>query len=43
MQSIIKYLGRGGRQVVVTKGGVEDELSVRREGLKVVVLVNVTD
>ena len=39
----LQYLGRGGRQVVVTKGGVEDELSVRREGLKVVVLVNVTD
>ena len=39
----LQYLGRGGRQIVVTKGGVEDELSVRREGLKVVVLVNVTN
>ena len=39
----LQYLGSGGRQIVVTKGGVEDELSVRREGLKVVVLVNVTD
>ena len=36
-------LGRGSRQIVVTKGGVEDKLSVHREGLKVVVLVNVTD
>ena len=26
---------RDGRQTVVTKGGVEDELSVRREGWEV--------
>ena len=37
------YSGRGGRRTVVTKGGVEYELSVRSEGWEVVVLVTATD
>lgn len=32
-----QYSGRGGRRTVVTKGGVEYELSVRSEGWEVVV------
>lgn len=38
-----QYSGRGGRWTVVTKGGVEYELSVRSEGWEVVVLVTATD
>ena len=38
-----QYSGRGGRRTVVTKGGVEYELSVRSEGWEVVVLVTATD
>ena len=38
-----QFSGRGGRQTVVTEGGVEDELLVQRESWEVVVLVNATD
>ena len=40
---VYQYSGRGGRQTVVIERGVEDELSERREGWVVVVLVNATD
>ena len=41
--AIHQYLGRGERQTIVTQGGVEDELLVRREGWEVVKEVNATD
>ena len=30
--AVYQYSGRGGRQTVVTEGGVEDELLLRKEG-----------
>ena len=30
--TVYQYSGRGGRQTVVTEGGVEDELLLRKEG-----------
>ena len=41
--AVHQYLGRGERQTIVTQGGVEDELLVRREGWEVVKEVNATD
>lgn len=41
--AVYQYSERGGWQTVVTKGGVGDELLVRKEGCEVVVLVNATD
>ena len=41
--AVHQYLGRGERQTIVTQGGVEDELLVRREGWEVVIEVNATD
>ena len=38
-----QYLERGGRQTVVTEGGMEDELLVRKEGWEVDVLVTAID
>ena len=38
-----QYLERGGRQTVVTEGGMEDELLVRKEGWEVDVLVIAID
>ena len=35
--AVYQHSGRDGRQTVVTEGGVEDELSVRREGWEVYV------
>ena len=43
MRSISAQRGVHERQTVVTEGGVEDELLVRREGWEVVVLVNAND
>lgn len=43
MQSISAQRRVHGRQTVVTEGGVEDELLVRREGWEVVKEVNATD
>ena len=39
----LSVLRGGGWVTVVTKGGVGDELLVRKEGWEVVVLVNATD
>ena len=41
--AVYQYSRRGGRQTVVTEGGVEDELLERRDGWEVVLLVNATD
>ena len=41
--AVYRYSGRGWRQTVVTEGRVEDELLVRKEGWKVIVLLNTTD
>ena len=41
--AVYQYSERGVWQTVVTKGGVGDELLVRKEGCEVVVLVNATD
>ena len=38
-----QYLERGGKQTVVTEGGMEDELLVRKEGWEVDVLVIAID
>ena len=38
-----QYPGRGGRQTVVTEGGVEDEILERTEGWEVDVLVTAID
>ena len=38
-----QYSGRGGRQAVVTEGGVEDKLLVRGEGWEVDAFVTATD
>ena len=35
--AVYQHSGRDGRKTVVTEGGVEDELSVRREGWEVYV------
>ena len=43
MRSISAQRGVHERQTVVTEGGVEDELLLRREGWEVVVLVNAND
>ena len=41
--AVYQYSRRGGRQTVVTEGGVEDELLERRDEWEVVLLVNATD
>ena len=41
--AVYQYSRRGGRQTVVTEGGVEDELLERRDGWEVVLLVNATE
>ena len=41
--AVYQYSERDGWQTVVTKGGVGDELLVRKEGWEVVVLLNATD
>ena len=40
---VYQHSGRDGRKTVVTEGGVEDELSVRREGWEVYVWVTTTN
>ena len=41
--AVYQYSWRDGRQTVVTEGGAEDELLIRREGWEVDVLVTATD
>ena len=41
--AVYQYSRRGGRQTVVTEGGVEDKLLERRDEWEVVLLVNATD
>ena len=41
--AVYQYWRRDGSQTVVTEGGVEDEVSICREGWEVDVLVTVTD
>ena len=41
--AVYQYSRRGGRQTVVTEGGVQDELLERRDEWEVVLLVNATD
>ena len=43
MEYILSVLRKGGRQTVVTEGGMEDELLVRKEGWEVDVLVIAID
>ena len=41
--AVNQFLGSGERQTVITSGGVEDELLVRREGWEAVIEINATD
>ena len=41
--AVYQYSRRGGRQTVVTEGGVQDELLERRDEWEVILLVNATD